>query len=254
MTRHVVGLYVDGVDVNYWKRIDLSVLPENSANLDMPISARFVGFKSDVNEIRSFVFATPQTRHASLLTPDERSKPLGSIHAVFFEAKVEGGVFHNQTSSETSKLVHFVSEGKKFWEQASVTTTAGRPIDKSKEPFDPLVRWSNISSVPLNAMTLYYHSQTTLEILDNIRKTGSLLPLKRAVGFVDLSDENDVNESVTSLDNDKHIRRNEEAEEDDVVEVEAPPRIVPVIDITDESNTIVTEVQITANYRSNSLP
>ena len=54
-----IGLYIDGEDVNYWKRIDLSeegLLPQDKFS---PVSATFWGFKKNSDDMRSFVFSTP---------------------------------------------------------------------------------------------------------------------------------------------------------------------------------------------------
>ena len=54
-----IGLYIDGEDVNYWKRIDLSeesLLPQDKFS---PVSATFWGFKKNSDDMRGFVFSTP---------------------------------------------------------------------------------------------------------------------------------------------------------------------------------------------------
>ena len=87
-----VGLYVDGVDVNYWKRIDLSctnLLPRDTTS---PVSATFWGFKKNANDIRSFVFATPtvinEVGQLPALGTGYNEKALGSIKVVVFPAQV----------------------------------------------------------------------------------------------------------------------------------------------------------------------
>ena len=47
------GLYVDGIDVQYWKRIDLSnekLLPSDPME---PVVSRFLGFKKNTTEMLS---------------------------------------------------------------------------------------------------------------------------------------------------------------------------------------------------------
>lgn len=104
---------------------------------------------------------------------NRQQKPLGSVHVIIHEAVIIGGIYANdQGVHEVPSAQRNMSDDKKFWQQASVATTAGKRIDFAKEKFEPLIRWGNKSRVPDHELTLYYHTE------DMIRIMKSLLPLK----------------------------------------------------------------------------
>ena len=165
-----IGLYVDGNDVQYWKRIDLTkanLLPTAS---DSPVSATFWGFKKNVTDIRSFQFAKPKISTAAESSSSSQSdtKCLGQIHAVIYEAMVFGGTFENKNGVHGVPEDCSLPENKKFWQQPSLSTSAGRKIPDKIEQFDPLEKWVNIGplSDPLHAMTLFYHTESTLNCIE----------------------------------------------------------------------------------------
>jgi len=153
-----VGLFIDGHDVNYWKRMDLTAAPGQKM-----VSASFQGWKKNTSDLRAFQFSTPV-----LASADEEAdpqfkavlskKPLGQIKIVVHEAVLAPGVFENKSGFHEMPGAQKVSENKKFWQQASVTTTAGRQIDSEREKFTPLPVWKNISAIPNYEMSLSYHT------------------------------------------------------------------------------------------------
>lgn len=75
-----LGLFVDGYDVQYWKRMDFTVTP---AELDH-VSAVFVGFKKNTADLRAFVFSAPAGATAEeerdpLFKETVAKRPLGEI-------------------------------------------------------------------------------------------------------------------------------------------------------------------------------
>eukprot|EP01038_Epipyxis_sp_PR26KG_P012143 gene12143-16257_t len=166
-----IGLYVDGYDVQYWKRIDLSdvsgiveVNALNSSTNNSMISSRFWGFKEKNNEIRSFVFTIPQM---TSLPYESQQMPLGTFKVIIHEAKIIGGLFSNDTyvSQSLSNQLQSVSENKKFYLQASMATTAGNKITESKEVFSPVLRWENVSNQPFKTLIGYYHSTDMIRFM-----------------------------------------------------------------------------------------
>jgi hypothetical protein len=126
-----VGLFVDGNDVQYWKRIDLSeesILPKDP---NIPVSATFWGFKKNVTDMRSFVFAKlnePSSSSRSVSssgsssnssTTDGTSISIGSLHVVIYEAEVIGGTFKNMNGFHEIPENQSIAENKKFWQQVS---------------------------------------------------------------------------------------------------------------------------------------
>ena len=160
------GLYVDGNDVQYWKRIDLSnekLLPSDPSE---PIRSRFWGFKKNVNDIRSFVFSVPDT--SSKYTSGDHTisiSSLGSVKLVVYEAQVSVGVYQNQDGYYEAPSQQKIGEGK-FWQQASVTTAAGNKVNNDREKFAPLPRWSNVSKEPLATLLLRYHTSSMIGFLE----------------------------------------------------------------------------------------
>ena len=160
------GLYVDGNDVQYWKRIDLSnekLLPSDPSE---PVRSRFWGFKKNVNDIRSFVFSIPDT--SSKYTSGDHTisiSSLGSVKLVVYEAQVSVGVYQNQDGYYEAPSQQKIGEGK-FWQQASVTTAAGKKVNNDREKFAPLPRWSNVSKEPLATLLLRYHTSSMIGFLE----------------------------------------------------------------------------------------
>ena len=179
-----IGLYVDGNDVQYWKRIDLTkehLLP-TAANV--PVSATFWGFKKNVSDIRSFQFAATKASSNVACNRESDSKPLGQIHVVIYEAMVAGGTFKNKCGDHQVPTDQSIPEGKKFWEQASLSTSGGRKLPLNLEQFDELEKWINIDQkVPLHAMTLNYHTGMTLDCMESLCVDGiGLTGNKRIAG------------------------------------------------------------------------
>lgn len=270
-----IGLYVDGQDVNYWKRINTNdAVPEVNE-----VSTVFWGFKKNVNELRAFVFSTPISNHVDTFDSITQNS-LGQIKVVIFEAALTGGIFHNKSGYYEIKDQK-VSGDHKIWQQPSVTTKAGRRVDDNKERFDPLPRWVNLTEAPTETFQVPYHTTDMLDLIDqlsvdisaggnmnhhtmmtsNIHTTSSQLQVeaclstrKRAGGAGDVHDSTDINgnkrihtssemtqESVThssvsdSLDASGSNLQQQEGAEDTEISYLPVVKIVPFIDLTDET-------------------
>lgn len=95
-----VGLFVDGYDVQYWKRIDLQVMAPTQSS----VSAIFVGFKKNTADLRAFVFSTPagataEEEKSAQFKEDLQKRPVGQIKVIIHEAEPvpEAPVFHNKS-------------------------------------------------------------------------------------------------------------------------------------------------------------
>lgn len=173
------GLYVDGIDVQYWKRLDLSnekLLPTDKS---APVSTCFWGFKRTSEDIRAFKFAAPQnvvkvqkqdvhnrdvhtsdvrtqdnpTEHSSV-----RSHSLGSVKLVVYEAEQTTGWMKNQNGNhKTPDAPPVIDPNSKFWKQASVATCTGSKVENDKEKFIPLLKWKNKTVEPCATLLLQYH-------------------------------------------------------------------------------------------------
>ena len=218
-----IGLYVDGNDVQYWKRIDLTKVHLLPTATNVPVSATFWGFKINVNDIRSFQFAATKASSNVACGIASDSKPLGQIHVVIYEAMVAGGTFKNKCGNHQVPTVQNIPEGKKFWEQASLSTSGGRKLPLNLEQFDELEKWINVDQkVPLHAMTLNYHTGLTLDCMESICNaenddSSGLIGKKRTAGscqydkqqqakrdckineVFDLTEDDDVEEDVYSI-------------------------------------------------------
>lgn len=152
--------YVDGQDVQYWKRLDLSLLSNNARTVD----SIFHGFKKDTNDLRSFVFATPVPTSNSSDLRNINQIPLGTIKVVIYEAIQVEGITQNTGGKYEVPGQHKVNVDGKFIHQPSVTTIGGRNINEV-EKFVPLLRWKNKSEIPLITLDLYYHSPEMIRFL-----------------------------------------------------------------------------------------
>lgn len=113
-----VGLFVDSLDVQYWKRLDFTD-PEMQSKES--VSATFWGFKQDSTKLRAFTFSPIQHSLESRESKPNISRGLGQIKAVFFEAVRIEGTFHNQSGPYEVPLNPSNSQdGVKFWQQPSV--------------------------------------------------------------------------------------------------------------------------------------
>ena len=259
---YLVGLYIDGIDVQYWKRIDFShlddIIKKDNTKTTKFVTAKFYGFKKNVNEIRSFVFSNPTVQSSNdynnLINENEDiNRPLGSIHVIFYEAKVENGIYDNQNGQYEvpNQNTHQISDKKKFFEQATVTTIGGKLIDKTKEPFNPLTKWSNKSNEPSHSMTLYYHSKMTIDLLNNIEIQNNNVNNKRKYNkIIDLTNENENESNIKSqknLNNQNESESEVEVEDDELQVLPLPPKIIPCYNLIDENNPQITQIIIHSN-------
>lgn len=169
-----LGLFVDGTDVNYWKRLDLSDEKYLPKDFSLPISSIFWGFKKNTSEIRSFTFSKPQVSPSFASSSGVKESEYGTIKLVIFEARLVEGIFHNNCGiHEVPSHVRLSNaEDRKFWKQPSLVTSSGRKIESEREKFVPLMRWENISSSPLATMVLRYHTEDCLAFLRNPKCSG----------------------------------------------------------------------------------
>ena len=250
-----IGLYCDGVDVNYWKRVDLSeptTLPEY-------VSAKFQGFQRTTEDIRTFKFATPGfdsvSSDASKQKVKTDDKPLGAIRVVFFEATVVGGVYENKGTVNQIPGIEIITGDRKFWQVASVTTTAGRRLDdREKETYSPLMRWTNKTSDPMKEMVLKYHQSHVLDFIEHLSQNdnsnnNNSSGNKRGSNDdnIDIKFEDKKRKSVgdnknksSAADTKKPKRRVIEDDDDDDDEIQAlptPVKFVPLLDLTDDDAT-----------------
>jgi hypothetical protein len=90
-SQHIrIGLFIDGCDVNYWKRLDFKDVDSDSNYL----CAKFWGFKKNSTELCAFVFSPPNLSSNEVVF---NNKANGTIKAVFYEANVVGGIFENKS-------------------------------------------------------------------------------------------------------------------------------------------------------------
>ncbi len=156
-----IGLYVDGHDVNYWKRIDGSAVSADSE----VIGAKFWGFKKSGNEIKGFQVAPVSVSGSGRMFSSESE--VGQIKAVIYEAEVTEGVFDNVGKFCEPPSSTVFSETQKFYSIPSVTTVAGRSYDQ-REVFKPILRWRNKSDVPISTVILRYHTRQIVSLLNDI--------------------------------------------------------------------------------------
>jgi hypothetical protein len=198
------------------------------------ISTRFFGFRKQQDSIQSFVFTADTIKSSSTITHSKDIRPLGTIKAEFYVAKVEEGIFSNEveTSSAASTTTHLIPDSEKFFTHASITTTPGHIVDKTKEPFIPLQKWSNLSKVPMMTMTLHYHTQQTMQLLQQIYVDSHALSQdqtrKRSYKTVAPSDAH-IDESLSKKSSATPV-------DDEVIELPLPPLILPMIDLTSDDS------------------
>lgn len=251
--------YVDGQDVQYWKRLDSSQLFNNSNKIE----SMFHGFKKDTNDLRSFVFASPiSTSNSSDLKNinQHQTQPLGSIKVVIFEAIQVEGIIQNSGGKYEVPGQTKVSIDGKFLQQPSITTVGGRNITEV-EKFVPLLRWKNKTDIPMITLNLYYHSPEMIRFLtlyhntpttnlsnnNNINNNNNNRSEKRKFDeIIDLTEEeatiNTSNDqsfervnSTTSFPHSNYSIHSVEIANDDI-EILTVVKEIPVVDITTEDD------------------
>jgi hypothetical protein len=232
------GLYIDGVDVQYWKRLDLSTCSSSSSGSSSSstwrsdtLSLRFWGFKKNVNDIRSFVFTHPT--FSSSNADELVAQPLGTIKLVVYEARIVEGTFNNHIGVNDFPHEHKVSEAEKFYKVASLITSAGAKVTHERETFmASLSRWENVSSTPLTTLLLRYHAVNTLRILKNIQSGKH--PLEGGTSGGSAKKARHESEQ-TLLETRLGISEEKEANEDTDVIIIQQEKLVPMLDLTDDT-------------------
>ena len=234
-----VGLFVDGIDVNYWKRLDCDCLGSSEPY----ICTTFWGFKKNATELKAFVFSQPGIRKEQSFK-DITEKPLGQLKVVVYEAVRSVGIFDNRSGNHDVPASSSISDGRKFWQQASAVTQGGRTIESSKEKFDPIPRWANKSFEPLNTIICEYHTNDMLDFLENFsEKTNSSnasvndpVNSRYAIASsLSMKRELEVDSNTESL---SPKRRNDteiNPTQDDIKFLPVT-KIVPLLDLTEEEN------------------
>lgn len=231
-----IGLYVDGVDVHYWKRVDLS-----SIDAGRPAEVQFWGFKQKTDDLKAFVFSSPKcTQSLSVNAVPSSDNALGQLQVVIFEAEETTEVFPNQVNTSAAPSEHYVSESKKFWQQASLGTCGGRSLQK--EIFKPIVRWNNVSLEPAKILFISYHTKDMLTLMQQFegttsdsRQTSSSSAISTSLSgtsnkrLIDLTDEHGDSE----FDSCSKAQRQDDDDEVRVVSVE---KEIPMVDISGNEN------------------
>jgi hypothetical protein len=173
-----IAAYLDGTDVNYWKRLDMSNESLLPTDLNAPLSATFWGFKRSDDEIKSFRFANMNaagSRTASSSGAGATVADAGHVKIDIFEAEVSEGMITNKSGChEVPTQAGAHSASQKFWSQPSVTTVGGKNM-RNVEKFAPITRWSNKPhpltgnpDTPLVTMEAKYHTEMLLSTLEEI--------------------------------------------------------------------------------------
>ena len=241
-----VGCFVDGIDVNYWKRIDFST------NRDNFVDVSFWGFKQDVQTVKAFVFSVPKATALGNQSTSDENISLGQIRVVFFEAEPVAEVFTNSIPSSTAPTSHFISDSKKFWQQASLTTTSGRSIEK--ESFKPISRWNNLHKDPNKTVIVNYHTSDMFHMMkkfeahesQTMQSSMSSSSSSNQRTIVDLSNDSEEDETSTSSKSRNNVFGCEEQEKEEEVIIIPIIKHVPMLDISGEDE-VWSAVRIESN-------
>lgn len=236
--KHIrIGVYIDGVDCNYWKRIDTD-------NVKASACTTFKGYKTGANELRAFMFASPRVMSNVDMGPDAGSSSPGSVRVEIFECVSDEGIFMNRSKNFSSPAGSLVGQDSKFFRRPSVTTTSGRNVN-NLEKFNPLVRWKN--KVKLGSFVLHYHTREVIDFLADAPlelQTQTSCGRKRATStshvVVDLTDENDGNSVVkrlaTAAQDDRRLCDGDVNEDDSDDDIQHVPTVkhIPWLDMSQE--------------------
>lgn len=203
-----VGLYVDGHDVNYWKRVDSTSV---TAATEF-VTTVFWGFKKGGDDMRQFKVARASQSATSSAACAQNSSVGGKITAIVHAAEVTTGVFNNVGKTIEIPTDSNISDKQKFYSLPSAVTVGGKRA-RDKEVFLPLSRWRNISDEPLQTITLLYHTQ---EMLNAISAIGTATATTAVV-----------NEAPLIVDNSNLT-------DDGEIEILPVVKIIPILDLTED--------------------
>ena len=174
-----ISLIVDGTDVNYWKRLDMSAATLIANNTEDSVSATFWGFKKSESEILAFVFNNKLAASSSSSTNSLTKSNIGQIKVEIFEAEVLNAVISNisgclEVPTGATLPGSNSSANTKFWTAPSVATVGGSNLNNI-EKFIPLPKWENkphpvtgSRNDPLVTLELKYHTEELCNTLEHI--------------------------------------------------------------------------------------
>jgi hypothetical protein len=229
-----IGMYVDGIDVNYWKRVNFITLDSEciEGKATDPIHVMFNGFPAGQDTVTEFMFSdVMKLKNNSLPTTTSCGSSIGEIKIIIHEATISYGTFKNVSKSAQPSRESNAQDIKPVG-RPSVVTSSGKVIS-GKEIFKPLEKWSNVSNEPFKTIILRYHTRSKLDFLldvvsqggDIITEEPSLTRKRKIEGFVDLTTE--------ETEPDKH--QAPVNVEDEVVSVPII-KTIAIADLTDDDN------------------
>lgn len=226
-----LGLFVDGVDVQYWKRLDLT----NLEGLGSFACSKFWGFKQNANEIRSFVFSEVSTDQTTVHYC-KWNGDVGSIKLVIFRAAIESGYSINRSGEHAvPHSTRIIGEKLKVFDQPSVSTVGGNIVDAEKEKFLPtLPNWINIDVDPIATLALRYHTKSMINMLKSVKVSSNNLSDGRDQQTVK---NYSLKRSLSSISGSvSTLAEESEKGNDDEVQLITPSVHVDFIDLTQEDS------------------
>ena len=175
-----ISLIIDGLDVNYWKRLDMSAKTLEVNKTENEVSATFWGFKKSESEILSFVFnnKVDNAKNTSRIGSNIKSN-IGQIKVEIFEAEVLNAVISNISGCSevpTTAILPGTNThaNSKFWTNPSVATVGGSKLN-GVEKFVPIPKWENkphpitgSRNDPLIVLEMSYHTEELCKTLEHI--------------------------------------------------------------------------------------
>ena len=165
-------MLVDGADIGAKKRMDLSDRKSTHIYLQ-PSTCCIFGFPAQAHAQKPFTFSLP-----NLTAEDAKYETdLGSVKLLVSEAHRTGKMHPiktNKTFIPHERSTPCIAEDKKFYEQASLVTSAGQEraligarVAKKNNKCVPMAsEWITVRDIPDATMVLYYHCKSTLDLLE----------------------------------------------------------------------------------------
>eukprot|EP01032_Pedospumella_encystans_P008316 gene8316-9888_t len=166
------GLLIDGDDIGAKKRLDLSDRKSTHIYLQ-PSTCCILGFPAQAQAQKPFTFSLP-----NLTAEDAKYETdLGSVKLLVSEAHGTGKMHPikiNKKYHPQERSTPCIAEDKKFYEQASLVTSAGQErtlsgarVAKKNNKCGPMAsEWITVRDIPEATMVLYYHCKSTLDFLE----------------------------------------------------------------------------------------
>ena len=226
-----IGLYIDGIDCGYYKRIAYS-----KSTFHNSISCEFTGFRKAGNNVQAFVLSNTVGTIDINTSSNSTSKNIGDIKVTLNMAIATDETYENKSlAREVPGASKLIDNNQKYFNQAKFSTGGGRVIPMS---FNKTTQWNNVNTVPDKTIIMKYQKTDIVEALAASLNSSSSSSSSGTGVFKRVRDTDESNSPSKAK---RAIMVDLTGEEEEVQEVEAPPVEVAMLDLETGIETVVVQ-------------